>query len=220
LALGQGPKRDAMSSSLGIRMSLEDRVIWCAGCDAAGALSLSPSGNLVCSTCGSDNWMYFPLTAKVRKSVSIKGELVVEEDLAIEGCVEGRIELQGHSLWISPEGEVNAVIRAKSVIIAGTLIGEIHASEMVEIKSSGSVRGTINCPRVAIVDGAKFKGSVNTDDRANARAPSAGEISRVLDESYYGRVIEALIEHNLLEERRKNPPRFVKGERRLSHFRL
>jgi cytoskeletal protein CcmA (bactofilin family) len=209
-----------MSSSLGIRMSLEDRVIWCAGCDAACTLSFSGAGSLVCAICGSDNWMYFPLTVKVRKSVSIKGELVVEEDLAIEGCVEGRIDLKGHSLWISPEGRVNAVVCAKCVIIAGSLVGEIFASEMVEIKSSGSVRGRINCPRVAIANGAKFKGSLNTDDEADAAAPSAAEISQVLDESYYGRLIEALIEHNLLEERRKAPPRFVRGERRLSHFKL
>jgi cytoskeletal protein CcmA (bactofilin family) len=209
-----------MSSNFGITMSLEDRVIWCAGCDAACTLSFSPSGSLVCSICGSDNWMYFPLTVKVRKTVSIKGELVVEEDLAIEGCVEGRIELRRHSLWISPEGRVNAVVRAKGVIIAGTLIGEIYASEMVEIKSSGSVRGTINCPRVAIAHGAKFKGSLNTGDEGDATTPSAGEISQVLDESYYGRLIEALIEHNLVEERRRTPPRFVRGERRLSHFKL
>ena len=93
----------------------------------------------------------------------IKGELSVEQDLTVEGCVEGRIELSDHNLWIAPHGKVNAVINAKKVIIEGTLIGKISASEMVEIKLSGSVDASIKCPRVVIVDGAKFNGSIDTE---------------------------------------------------------
>ena len=156
-----------MRSSSGVKRSFEDRIILCADCDATRTLSPSTSGKLVCSTCGSDNWMYLPITANVKESVSIKGELTVEEDLTIEGRVEGRIELKDHNLWIGPHGKVNAEIHAKSVIIAGDVIGEISASEMVEIKLSGSVLGNIKCPRISIIDGAKFKGSINTETMAD-----------------------------------------------------
>jgi cytoskeletal protein CcmA (bactofilin family) len=152
-----------MISSSGIRRSLEDRVVLCADCDATRTLSLLISGNLVCSTCGSDNWMHLPITANIKESFLIKGELRVEEDLTVEGRVEGRIDLSGHNLWVAPHGEVNAVIHAKGVIIAGTLIGTITATEVVEIRLSGSVEASIRCPRVVIADGAKFNGRIETD---------------------------------------------------------
>jgi cytoskeletal protein CcmA (bactofilin family) len=155
-----------MTSSTGVRRSLKDRVILCADCDVTRTLSVSPSGNLVCSACGSDNWMHLPVTADVKESVFIKGELRVEEDLTIEGCVEGSIELKEHNLWIGPHGKVSAKINAKSVIVAGEVVGDIHAGEIVEIKMSGSVRGNISCPRILVVDGAKFQGWINTERRA------------------------------------------------------
>ena len=87
-------KNHPVTTSSGVRRSLEDRVILCVDCDANRTLSVSASGNLVCSSCGSDNWMHLPTTIIVKQSVSIIGELIVEEDLTIEGRVEGRIELK------------------------------------------------------------------------------------------------------------------------------
>ena len=162
-----------MSSSAGMRRSLEDRVVLCADCDATRTLSVLVSGNLVCSICGSENWMHVPMTANINESFLIKGELKVEEDLTIDGRVEGRIDLGDHNLWIAPHGEVNAVIHAKNVIIAGALIGKITATEMVEIKLSGSVEASIKCPRVLIADGARFNGSIDTDTGSDT-APSLG----------------------------------------------
>jgi len=159
-----------MSSHLGVRRALEDRIILCADCDATRTLSLSTSGSLVCSTCGSDNWMHLPMTANVKKSIFIQGELTVEEDLTVEGRVEGKIELKDHNLWISPHGTVKAEIHAKSVIIAGDVIGSIFASELVEIRLSGSVHGSIQCPRVSLVDGAKFTGRIDTEKTADVTA--------------------------------------------------
>lgn len=159
-----------MTSGSGLRRSLEDRVILCVDCDAPRVLSLSISGNLVCSSCGSDNWMYLPMTANIKESFSFKGELTIEEDLTVEGYVEGKIELKDHNLWIGPHGKVNAVIHAKNVFIAGNLIGEISASEMVEIKLSGSVQANIKCPRVSIIDGAQFKGRIDTETGVDATA--------------------------------------------------
>ena len=163
----------AIASNSGIRRSLEDRVVLCADCDATRTLSLLISGSLVCSTCGSDNWMHLPMTANVKESAFIKGELTVEDDLTVEGRVEGKIELKGHNLWIGPQGKVYAEIHAKSVIIAGEVIGNIFASEMVEIRLSGSVLGNIKCPRISIFDGAKFNGSIDTD-AGSGTAPKLG----------------------------------------------
>ena len=152
-----------MIASSGIRRSLEDRIVLCADCDATRTLSLLISGNLVCSTCGSDNWMHVPMTANIKETFFIKGDLRVEEDLTVDGRVEGRIDLGDHNLWVAPHGEVNAVIHARNVIIAGALTGKITATEMVEIRLSGSVEASIKCPRVVIADGAKFNGSIETD---------------------------------------------------------
>jgi cytoskeletal protein CcmA (bactofilin family) len=157
-----------MGSHLGVRRALQDRIVLCADCDATRKLSLSTSGSLVCSTCGSDNWMHLPMTANVKKTIFINGELNVEEDLTVEGRVEGKIELKDHNLWISPHGNVKAEIHAKSVIIAGDVIGSIFASELVEIRLSGSVQGSIQCPRISLVEGANFTGRMDTESRANA----------------------------------------------------
>ena len=112
-----------------------------------------------------------PIIAIVKETVSVKGELIVQEDLTIEGRVKGRIELKDHTLWISPNGKVlDAQIHAGSVIIAGKMSGDISASEMVEIKASGSAAGNIKCPRISIADGAQFKGSIDTETKEDTSA--------------------------------------------------
>jgi cytoskeletal protein CcmA (bactofilin family) len=114
--------------------------------------------------------MHLPMTANVKKSIFIQGELTVEEDLTVEGRVEGKIELKDHNLWISPHGTVKAQIHARSVIISGDVIGSIFASELVEIRPSASVQGTVQCPRVSLVDGAKFTGRIDTEKTADVTA--------------------------------------------------
>ena len=157
-----GPKSHKAVDS-GFKKSMEERIIFCANCETHRTLSVSGSGVLICSTCGSENWMHLPVTANVKESVFVKGELTAVEDLTIEGQVEGKIEVKEHNVWIGPHGKVNAEIHAKNVIIAGNVVGDIYASEMVEIKPSGSVQGNIRCLRISIVDGAKFQGSVETE---------------------------------------------------------
>jgi cytoskeletal protein CcmA (bactofilin family) len=161
-----------MSSHSTIRRFLEGRIILCADCDATRTLSLSTSGSLVCSTCGSDNWMHLPMTANVKESIFIKGELTVAEDLTVEGRVEGKIELKDHNLWVGSRGDVRAEIHAKSVFIAGDVTGSIFASQLVEIKPSGSVQGNIQCPRILLADGARFTGRIDTERMADAAARS------------------------------------------------
>ncbi|HSC27391.1 MAG TPA: polymer-forming cytoskeletal protein [Vicinamibacterales bacterium] len=97
----------------------------------------------------------------IGKSVVIKGELSGSEDLTIEGQVEGKIELRQNVLTIGPNGRIKAQLFAKSVIILGEVTGNVTASEKVDIRDNGSVDGDIASPRVAIAEGAHFRGSID-----------------------------------------------------------
>ena len=97
----------------------------------------------------------------IGKSVVIKGELNGSEDLTIEGQVEGTIQLREHVLTIGPNGRIKAQVFAKSVIVLGQVSGNVTASDKVDIRDNGSVDGDIVAPRVAIAEGAHFRGSVD-----------------------------------------------------------
>lgn len=97
----------------------------------------------------------------IGKSVVIKGELNGSEDLTIEGQVEGKIELRQNVLTIGPNGRIKAQIFAKAVIILGEVTGNVTATEKVDIRDNGSVDGDIGAPRVAIAEGAHFRGSID-----------------------------------------------------------
>jgi len=99
--------------------------------------------------------------ALIGRSVVIKGELDGSEDLTIEGHVEGKIELRDHTLTVGPNGRIKAQVFAKAVVVLGELVGNISASEKVDIRENGSVDGDIVSPRVAIAEGAHFRGSVD-----------------------------------------------------------
>ncbi len=105
----------------------------------------------------------------IGKSVVIKGELSGSEDLTIEGHVEGRIELKDNVLTIGSNAKIRAEVFAKTVIVLGEVTGNVTASEKVDIRDNGSVDGDITSPRVAIAEGAHFRGSVDMQ-RAGAKA--------------------------------------------------
>ena len=110
-------------------------------------------------------------TVNIGKSVVIKGELSGSEDLTIEGQVDGKIELRQNVLTIGPNGKIKAQVFAKSVVILGEVTGNVTASEKVDIRDNGSVDGDIAAPRVAIAEGAHFRGSIDMQ-RAGATAKS------------------------------------------------
>src|SRR5436309_13391276 len=107
----------------------------------------------------------------IGKSVVIKGELNGSEDLTIEGQVEGKIELRQNVLTIGPNGKIKAQVFAKAVIILGEVTGNVTASEKVDIRDNGSVDGDIPAPRVAIAEGAHFRGSVDMQRKGAVAAP-------------------------------------------------
>jgi cytoskeletal protein CcmA (bactofilin family) len=104
----------------------------------------------------------------IGKSVVIKGELNGSEDLTIEGHVEGTIQLRDHVLTIGPNGRIKAQVFAKSVIVLGEVTGNVTASDKVDIRDNGSVDGDIVAPRVAIAEGAHFRGSVDMQRKGGA----------------------------------------------------
>src|SRR4051812_24426005 len=106
----------------------------------------------------------------IGKSVVIKGELNGSEDLTIEGHVEGTIQLRDHVLTIGPNGRIKAQVFAKAVIVLGEVTGNVTASDKVDIRDNGSVDGDIVSPRVAIAEGAHFRGSVDMQRKAAAAA--------------------------------------------------
>jgi cytoskeletal protein CcmA (bactofilin family) len=101
--------------------------------------------------------------------ISLTGEIKGGEDLVIEGRVEGAIDLQGHALHLGPKSSVTAEIRARSVTIEGQVDGTLYCAEKLEIMASGRVTGTISTPRLALEDGARFKGSIDMGPDADGQ---------------------------------------------------
>jgi cytoskeletal protein CcmA (bactofilin family) len=114
--------------------------------------------------------------AHIGKSVVIKGELSGSEDLYVDGVVEGTIELHGNNLVIGPNGRVRANINAKGVVVQGKLDGNIRASERAELRKSAVAVGEIYTQRIAVEDGAYFKGKV--DIQREVAKPSSSAVSK------------------------------------------
>src|SRR5262245_2817041 len=111
-------------------------------------------------------------TAKERMSVlppslKFKGELSADEDLLIQGTIEGTIH-HTQRVTICEEGKVKANIGAQIVKIEGTVEGDVHAERSVFVAESGNLRGNIQAPSVCLVDGSVFNGSVEMDAKKRA----------------------------------------------------
>jgi len=98
--------------------------------------------------------------AHIGKSVKIKGELSGSEDLYVDGEVEGTIQLSNNNLTIGPNGQVRADVNAKGVVVEGKLEGKVQASLRAELKKSAIAIGDFATQRMAIEEGAYFKGKV------------------------------------------------------------
>ena len=114
-----------------------------------------------------------PEFAHIGKSVIIKGELSGSEDLYVDGLVEGTIELRGNNLVIGPNGQVRANVNSKGVVVQGKLEGNIRASERAELRKSAVAVGDIVTQRIAIEEGAYFKGKVDIQNEAAQPSSSA-----------------------------------------------
>jgi cytoskeletal protein CcmA (bactofilin family) len=109
-------------------------------------------------------------------SLEIKGKISGEEDLQIDGKVEGAIALQGQRLTVGRTGQLSSEVHAREVVVYGKVQGNLRASDRVEIKKDGSVTGDITTSRISIEDGAYFKGRIEID---RSKGPSTEEYEAV-----------------------------------------
>jgi len=101
--------------------------------------------------------------AVIGKSVQIRGEVKGQEDLVVEGLVEGTITLSENKLTIGATARVTANVAAKDVVVQGHLQGDIHAAGRVELRSGSNVNGDIRAARLSVEDNAIFSGKVELD---------------------------------------------------------
>jgi cytoskeletal protein CcmA (bactofilin family) len=101
-----------------------------------------------------------------------KGELLGDEDVVVEGLVEGQIRIS-RELRVAPGGTVRAVVSAQSLVVSGTLVGDCTAQARIEIQATGNVTGDIRAPRIVVVEGATFKGRSETTGREPRTAKPA-----------------------------------------------
>jgi len=107
---------------------------------------------------------------KLGASFQIKGQIAGNEDLQIDGTMEGPISLNGHELIVGPTAQLHSEIHAGEVIVYGKVVGNVHSKGRVDIKKDGSVTGDIDSARISIEDGAYFKGYIEIDP-TKARKP-------------------------------------------------
>jgi len=123
-------------------------------------------------------------TAHVGASLHIKGEISGNEDLHVDGSIEGSIQLQERKLTVGPSGKVTADVVAREVVVYGSSEGNVRAGDRIEIKKDGSVVGELTTARIIIEDGAHFKGSIEIDRNVS-------DISPDLDKPAYARAATA-----------------------------
>ena len=126
--------------------------------------------------------------ARIGKSLVIKGELSGDEDLYIDGRIEGSIELKQNSLVIGPNGKVQAGVAAGKIVVHGTMDGDLRAADRVELKKTGMVTGDIFAQRIAIEDGAYFKGKVEIQRDASKPEPAKQGVAAPLQTAPAARV--------------------------------
>jgi cytoskeletal protein CcmA (bactofilin family) len=112
-------------------------------------------------------------TATIGPSIRIRGDLAGDEDLVVQGQVEGTISLQQNLVTVGKDGKVNATVNARVIIVEGQVDGDLNAEEQVTLKKSAGVRGNIVSPRVSLEDGARFKGSIDMEGQASKKSSAA-----------------------------------------------
>ncbi len=111
--------------------------------------------------------------ALIGPTITVKGDLSGEEDLLIEGQVEGKIQLHRHNVTVGKNGRIKADIYGKIITVEGSVEGNLYGEEQLIVKQSATVRGNIVSPRVALEDGSNFKGNIDMSQREKSASESA-----------------------------------------------
>jgi cytoskeletal protein CcmA (bactofilin family) len=118
-------------------------------------------------------------TATLGAGLTVKGQISGEEDLHVEGKVEGPIILKGQRLTVGKTGEIVSDVQAKEIVVYGKVRGNLHATDRVEVKNDGSVIGNITGGRVLIEDGAYLKGQIEIDRGKHHSSSESHELETV-----------------------------------------
>jgi len=111
-------------------------------------------------------------TATIGKTVKFVGEVHSKEDLFVDGDLEGTVEAIAHKVTIGPNGTVHAKVKAREVVVLGTLQGDVEAADRIEIGKNARIVCDIRTARIHIEDGAFFKGSVDIIKPESLRTPA------------------------------------------------
>ena len=115
------------------------------------------------------------------QSLVFKGNLTAEEDLLIQGRIEGSIDHNATTLTIGVHGAVKGNILANKVIIQGEVQGDVRASDAVIVEASARVHGNLIAPRIGLKDGAKFKGTIDMDPASHAKEFHGRKVNELLE---------------------------------------
>ena len=113
-------------------------------------------------------------SASIGPSITINGDVTGEENLVVEGVIEGTVNLKDNNLVVSENGRLTANITARIIRVDGEVKGELRGSEQVIISPTGQVSGDIRAPRVVLEDGSQFKGSIDMEHDKQAAAGDRG----------------------------------------------
>ncbi len=116
--------------------------------------------------------------AVLGKSVIVKGQIYSREDLTIDGEVEGTVELQEHRLTVGPNGKVTAGVKAREIVVLGTIHGNVETTDKIDIRKDAKLVGDIKTARVVIEDGAYFKGNIDIVRVETPRAQPAPQAAK------------------------------------------
>gem|GEM_PF-1637052 len=145
---------------------------------SAADLAVPADGKLGGSS-GSSAMTHGGKMANIGKSITIKGELTGNEDLEIDGNIDGRIDLPNNQLTIGAEGRIKAEITAKAVVVVGRVTGNILATDRIEVQATGIVDGDVKAPRLVVAEGAVLNGSVEMGGKKTPaqQAPLAPKVA-------------------------------------------
>lgn len=112
--------------------------------------------------------------ANIGQSIVFKGELSGDEDLEIDGQVEGTVQLTNNELTVGANGQLKAEVNAKSIVVIGRVQGNLTATERIEIQATGIVDGDIRAPRLLIQEGAVLNGGIDMSKGGSAAKTAPG----------------------------------------------
>src|SRR5450432_4076957 len=153
------PEQVSSSPSMPVVPTREDKAM---STDAIRPLATTPQGS----------------TARLGASLHVKGEISGNEELHVDGSVEGLIQLEDRKLTVGASAKLTADVVAREVVVYGNVKGNLRARDRIEIKKDGSVVGELTTARIMIEDGAYFKGSIEID-KTGDEADKAGRANKV-----------------------------------------